>query len=200
MENKTKVLLLSNNDNANVLAERLGGVDCDVKLFHDKITVEIVKELDPDMVVSYNYSHIVKEDVIDFLGNKIINMHVSFLPWNKGASPNIWSFIDDTPKGVTIHRLEKGLDTGKIIVQREVEFDEDKDTLSSSYQRLQEEIVDLLMENWNYIKDGNYELKEQVGSGSYHRTADLNKILGNQHIDYNMTIAEFKTFIKGLMT
>lgn len=190
-----KIMILSNNDNVKVLYNRLTEMGHEVILYHDSITEAVLDEYAPDMVVSYNYQHIVKEDVINRMGDNIINLHTSYLPWNKGASPNVWSFIDDTPKGVTIHRLEKGLDVGKIIVQKEIFFHEDTDTLSGSYAKLNEEIVNLLLENWDMIVSGNYVLKEQQGKGSYHRSADLKALLKGKELDYSMTIREFKKYI-----
>ncbi|MCM1050180.1 MAG: formyl transferase [Clostridiales bacterium] len=194
-DRQTDILLLSNNNNAALFADRLKAESCNVNLYHDPISVDTVKAFSPDLVISYNYSHIVKRDVIELLGDKIINMHVSLLPWNKGSSPNIWSFIDNTPKGVTIHRLEAGLDTGKIMFQKELFFDEDKETLSSSYQKLQEAIVDLFIENFESIRTLDFPLIEPQSKGSYHKTADLIKLLNGKQIDYNMTISEFKEFI-----
>ncbi len=188
------ILLLSNNDNVKLLKDKLDK-DYEVVLYHDKITPEYIKELDPEIVISYNYSHIVKEDVIELLGDRIINLHCSLLPWNKGASPNIWSFIEDTPKGVTIHVLEKGLDTGRLLLQEEVSFDEDTETLATSYNKLQETIVDLLCSNFEDILAGNIIPVEQKGEGSYHRTSDLKALLNGREIDYNMTIKQFKEFI-----
>lgn len=189
------ILLLSNNENVKQLKDKLDR-NYEVVLYHDKLTPEYVKELDPEIVISYNYSHIVKEDVIDLLGDRIINLHCSLLPWNKGASPNIWSFIEDTPKGVTIHILEKGLDTGRLLLQEEVSFDEDKETLASSYNKLQDTIVDLLIDNFDDILAGNIVPTNQKGEGSYHRTSDLKALLNGKEIDYNMTIKEFKDFIR----
>lgn len=191
-----KIILLSNNDSIKTLYDWLVEKGNDVTLYHDPITVDVVNKLDPELVISFNYQHIVKEDVINRLGYRIINMHTSFLPWNKGASPNIWSFIEDTPKGVTIHRLEKGLDTGKIIIQKELKFDENTETLSTTYIKLNEEIVQLLIDNWEMISTGNYELKDQDGKGSYHRISDLEALLKGKQINYSMTIKEFKEFIK----
>lgn len=188
--------MLSNNDNVQLLCECLDNLRrYDIHLCHDPINLQMIKEWMPDLVISYNYQYIIKEDVIDYMGDRIINMHISFLPWNKGSSPNIWSFIDDTPKGVTIHRLEKGLDRGKIIVQKEVHFDEDVETLATTYEKLNREIVNLFMENWEMIFEGKYSLTEQEGKGSYHRKSDMEKRLNGKHIDYNMTITEFKKFI-----
>ena len=193
------ILLLSNNENVKQLKDKLDR-NYEVVLYHDKLTPEYVKELDPEIVISYNYSHIVKEDVIDLLGDRIINLHCSLLPWNKGASPNIWSFIEDTPKGVTIHILEKGLDTGRLLLQEEVSFDEDKETLASSYNKLQDTIVDLLVANFDDILAGNIVPTNQKGEGSYHRTSDLKALLNGKEIDYNMTITEFKKFLSSCDT
>lgn len=191
-----KVLLLSNNDLAQILYERLAKTGNEVILYHDPITAEKAEEIKPDIAVSFNYRHIVKEDVINLFGDRIINMHISLLPWNKGASPNIWSFIEDTPKGVTIHRLEKGLDTGKIIVQKELTFDEDTETLSSTYNKLNEAIMDLLIDNWEMISSGDFTFRDQESEGSYHKTKDLKELLDGRELDYSMTIKEFKKFIK----
>ena len=60
----------------------------------------------------------------------------------------MWSFLEDTPKGVTIHYIDEGIDTGDIIVQKEVFIDEDKETLKSSYEILNKEIQALFKENW----------------------------------------------------
>ena len=38
-------------------------------------------------------------------------MHISYLPFNRGAHPNYWSFKDNSPKGVTIHFIDNGIDT-----------------------------------------------------------------------------------------
>ena len=45
---------------------------------------------------------------------------MSFLPYNRGSHPNFWSFIDDTPKGITIHEIDEGADTGNIVFQKKI--------------------------------------------------------------------------------
>ncbi len=189
-----KILLLSNNDKVKPVYEWLNE-RYDVTLFHEPLSVDIITAISPDLVISYNYHHIVREDVLSLMGDRIINMHISYLPWNKGADPNIWSFIDDTPKGVTIHRMEKGCDTGKIIFQKQITFDESRETLHSTYTKLHEEIVELLIGNWDDIRTFNYTLKDQDCPGSSHRRSDLVTLLKGRQIDYSMTIKEFKEFI-----
>lgn len=193
--NMKKIIVLSNNDNVMALYNWLKEKGYESILLHEPINIEIVKNFNPDLVISYNYRHIVKKDVIEYLGNKIINMHTSYLPWNKGASPNIWSFIEDTPKGVTIHRLEEGVDTGKIIIQKQIDFDEEKETLSTTYNKLNQEIVDLLKDNIEKILEGKYTLVNQKGKGSSHKIKDLDNLLNGRSINYELTIKKFKEFI-----
>ena len=142
----------------------------------DKISVDYIKVNSIDFIVSYGYRHIIKKDVIDTLTNKCINLHVSYLPFNRGADPNLWSFIEGTPKGVTIHYLDEGVDTGNIIVQKEVHFDIEKETLKSSYSVLQDEIQKLFKENWYTIKEGKCKSIVQPNEGTKHYVKDKNRI------------------------
>ena len=54
-----------------------------VTLCTEKIDVDYVKKF--DFVISYGYRHIIKKNVIDASKNGIINLHISYLPWNRGA-------------------------------------------------------------------------------------------------------------------
>ncbi|MDP2400619.1 MAG: formyltransferase family protein, partial [Actinomycetota bacterium] len=95
-----------------------------------------------DFLISFGYRHIIPAAMLEPFGPRAINLHISLLPWNRGADPNLWSYLEDTPKGVTIHVLDEGLDTGPIVAQREVADDSD-DTLRTSYERLTCEIIGL---------------------------------------------------------
>lgn len=124
-----------------------------------------------DFLVSYGYRYIIKSDVIRFFAGRAINLHISFLPWNRGADPNLWSFLEDTPKGVTIHLLDEGVDTGKIIAQEAVSFS-DSETLKTSYERLSRSIENLFGEIWIKWRDGQLEAYYQTGSGTFHYAKD----------------------------
>lgn len=173
--NNLKIIYLTNNFNSLELAEWLKkyGTVIDIR---DRLTLEMVKVEKPDFIISYNYGFIITKDIIDYIDGKIYNLHISYLPWNRGASPNFWSFIDDTPKGVTIHQVDYGLDTGKILFQKKCFFDETKETFMSTYNTLQREIINLFKENWENIINQSYILKEQLGGGSYHKVNDLKEI------------------------
>jgi methionyl-tRNA formyltransferase len=127
-----------------------------------------------EWIISYGYSHIIKQEYIDQVKNPIINLHVSYLPFNKGADPNFWSWFENTPKGVTIHQIDKGIDTGGIFIQNEVKFKEDE-TLASSYEILRKEIENLFIESFDNIVKGIILPKNQNGDGTFHLKKDLDK-------------------------
>jgi len=191
------VLFLTNNSNTLPLLTWMGE-RTNVCHYSGALTHAMVRRLKPQLVVSFNYIHIIKEDILQLLNGRIVNLHISYLPWNRGSSPNVWSFIDDTPKGVTIHVLERGLDTGAVIAQRAVDFDEGEDTLATSYQKLTDAIISLFKEHWGHILSGNYEAKPQQGKGSYHTKKDLARFLAGRQLAWDMTITEFKEkFVRG---
>jgi methionyl-tRNA formyltransferase len=138
----------------------------------DKLSAQAVAKQEFSFLVSYGYRHILRKDILDIFPNKAINLHISYLPWNRGADPNFWSFVEDTPKGVTIHYLDEGVDTGDIIVQQEIEFDSDLETLATSYEKLQAAIQDLFKKNWQNIKSEKCQRQKQIGNGSTHKVKD----------------------------
>ena len=76
---------------------------------------------DKDIIISFGYRKIINKRLIK-KNKPIINLHISYLPYNRGSHPNFWSFIDKTPSGVTIHEIGEGIDTGKIIYQKKIYF------------------------------------------------------------------------------
>lgn len=124
-----------------------------------------------EFVVSYGYRHIIGADVISRLPGRIVNLHISLLPWNRGSDPNFWSFFDDTPKGVSIHRIDRGLDTGDVLAQALIIFG-GGETLATSYARLRDAIEELFARTWPAIRLGQQPARPQRGRGSYHRARD----------------------------
>ena len=84
----------------------------------EKIDEEFVLKNKIDFIVSYGYRYILPYEVLRHFSGRAINLHISLLPYNRGADPNFWSFVDNTPKGVSIHYMDTGLDTGKVITQK----------------------------------------------------------------------------------
>ena len=147
-------------------------------LYFGKITVDYVLENKFNFLISYGYRYVLKKEILDLFPNRAINLHISYLPYNRGSDPNFWSFIDGTPKGVTIHYLDEGVDTGDIIVQKEVVFDSlETETLASSYQKLHTEIQNLFFQNWESIKSQRCSRRPQVGNSTVHKEKDKEALL-----------------------
>lgn len=157
----------------------LGRADSPV-LAHLRTGDEEVVALGPDepfsphnqrLVVSHGYRRILRRDVLDALPDRVINLHISLLPYNRGADPTLWSVLEDTPAGVTIHYIDEGVDTGDVIAQRGVEFLDD-DTLATAYAKLQASMVELFIEAWPAISAGANPRTPQPAGGTAHRVAD----------------------------
>lgn len=125
-----------------------------------------------DMLVSFGYRHILRKPILDLFGVRAINMHIALLPWNKGAHPNVWAWLDGTPHGVTIHVMDKGLDTGPIITCSRVEMNPADHTFASSYDALMNEAELLFARECNRLRTGDYALREHSG-GSFHFAKEL---------------------------
>ncbi len=195
-----KVLFLTNNEISLGLYNWLRQQEKEVILYDKKLTLDFIKEINPDFLISYNYRYIIRKDVLScFNDNNAVNLHISYLPWNRGAHPNIWSFIENTPKGVSIHLIDEGIDTGDILVQKEVFIDEEKHTLKSSYLLLNNEIQNLFKENWEKIKNRQIKPKPQRGKGSIHYKKDLEKFKEILKDNFDIPIKAFKEKAKVIL-
>lgn len=189
---KGAVLFLTNNTNTQDLYEWLREQEPSVYRVENKITLEMIKDLQPSFIVSFNYRYIIPGDILEYMEGKVINLHTSYLPYNRGSSPNFFSFLDDTPKGVTIHYMDAGLDTGDILCQRKLQFDETKESFASTYDSLTSAIKELFRENWKAIRTGELTAKKQVGEGTCHRMKELQEIREKVPFEWNSKIADFK--------
>jgi len=181
-----KILLLSNSRVAAPIAEFLshqteliqndGPIDC-----------EYFRSERPDLIVSYSYRHIIRAEVLKCHPGRFVNLHIALLPYNRGADPNPWSFIENTPKGVTMHVMDAGIDTGPIIAQRQVFFDESRETLGHSYEVLQGCMQDLFFERWTCLLDRTFRAAEQTHAGTFHTAREFaaikNSLLGPEGWD-----------------
>ncbi len=140
------------------------------------IDFRFIEQYLPAFLVSYGYRHIISPDILWHMGTRAINLHCGYLPYNRGAHPNFWSWVEGTPKGVTIHAIDAGIDTGDILVQREVKLSLTSD-FDLTYRLLQLAMVDLFKENWDAIRAGTIERKPQTMKTVLHKKADIEPYL-----------------------
>ena len=126
-----------------------------------------------DMVISFGYRHILSKEILQNKKCKFINLHLSYLPYNRGAHPNFWSFYDNTPSGVTIHEINHKIDKGDIIIQKYVNFTNNENTFKLTYNRLFNELENLFIYNSKKIIDEKYKKTKQRGIGTFHNKKDI---------------------------
>lgn len=141
-----------------------------------------------DVIISFGYNKILNKNLLDNLSRPPINLHISYLPFNKGAHPNFWSFIEKTPKGVSIHEISSGIDSGKIILRKKVTFNlKDDLTFADTYQKLILEVENLFKKNYKKIINKSYKYVRTNTKGSIHKKKDLPKDL----ISWNVRIKKY---------
>jgi len=82
-----------------------------------------VKKLNPDVIIVYSMSQLLKENIFTIPKYGTINLHSALLPSYRGPNPDFWMYYDGLSKGgVTVHYIDKGEDTGDIIYQKQYDF------------------------------------------------------------------------------
>ncbi len=183
-----KICFLYGNSRALSLAEWLISEGHEVVTCSSKLETLSSQWKEVDMIVSFTYRYKLSEKVINEVGGKAVNIHISLLPWNRGADPNIWSWVDDTPKGVTLHYITDNLDSGDIITQR-ITIMSREETLESSCCKLMADAEQLFIESFPLHHHWNGMRKRAIGKGSYHCLADLKTI--RAEIDYTSSVNSF---------
>ncbi|MCK4658014.1 MAG: formyl transferase [Phycisphaerae bacterium] len=138
--------------------------------------LEAIKALKADIALSVLFDYILGGEFIRLFPAGVVNLHPAYLPYNRGQYPNVWSIVDRTPAGVTLHYMDEGIDTGDIIAQRQVPI-EPVDTGESLYRKLEHACVELFKETWLMIRSGRVPRSPQVAcEGTHHRTQDVERI------------------------
>ena len=165
-----KILVLGPESKNRGIVSFLQSEGHEVELTVDPIDIGQLRESKIDYLISNGYAPILKEPIVSEYQRRIINIHPAYLPDGRGIYPNFWSYFQGSPKGVTIHYIDGGIDTGDIIVRAESEFSSDE-TLSSTLAKLVQQVEQLFYDNWASIVSGTHELVVQDKSDtaiSYH--------------------------------
>ena len=159
----------------------------------DSITVnqlspERLKQISPTLGVSAYFGKIFKSDILNCFPQGILNLHPSFLPYNKGKNSNVWPLVDGTPAGVTIHRLDESIDTGPILVQRRIDMHA-FDTAETLYHRLEKHMFLLFKDHWKDLKNNTIDIQPQHAKGTHHWGKELNQLKALD-LDESMTMGD----------
>lgn len=156
---------------------------------------EILDTLCPDVIVVVAYGKILPEYILNYPKYGCINVHASLLPKYRGAAPIQWSIVNgETETGVTTMYMEKGLDTGDMILKSVVKIESDE-TASSLHDKLMESGGKLICETLEKIKNGEaVREKQNDDESTYAPMIDKSTAL----IDWQKSATEVFNLVRGM--
>lgn len=116
-----------------------------------------IKNTDADVIVVASYGQIIKEEILYMKKFHSINIHASLLPKYRGAAPVQAAIMnEDVVTGITLMKMSKGLDTGNILMIREIpiEADDKADTLTMKLSELGAEMIVEYLNNLHKLDEG----------------------------------------------
>ena len=127
----------------------------------EQSSMEYLKKYEPDMIVVAAFGQILPKELLELPKYGCINVHASLLPNYRGSAPIQWSILNgDAETGVTIMRMDTGIDTGDMIAKRTVPIEEE-DTGGSLFDKLAEVGAKLLVDTIPSIVDGTATYTKQ---------------------------------------
>jgi methionyl-tRNA formyltransferase len=161
----------------------------------DPATQEFLFRYRPDAIVVVAYGRIIPPWMIELPRLGCINLHASLLPKYRGAAPIQWAIIrGETVTGVTTMKIDPGMDTGDILLVREIPIREDDttETLSASLSRIG---ADLMIETLLGLERAEISPRPQD-----HSLATMAPMLKKEdgRIDWNLPAREISWRVRGL--
>lgn len=129
---------------------------------------EIIKEKNPDLIVTCAYGQILPQELLDIPKLGAINVHASLLPKYRGSAPIQWAMINgEKETGVTLMYMDAGMDTGDMITKASCSIDKD-DNVGTLHDKLSILGANLLNENLlNIINKKVDRIKQDDNEATY---------------------------------
>ncbi len=161
----------------------------------DDETKNYISNLNPELIVVVAYGKILPEYILNYPKYGCINMHGSLLPKYRGAAPIQWSVINgEKETGITAMYMDKGLDTGDIILQNKIDIAENE-TSEQLFDRMKILAADTLLETIDLLETDKIRRQKQDDSQASYAPM-LNAELSP--IDFNKAALEVHNKIRGL--
>lgn len=155
-----------------------------------------LKELNPDVIVVVAFGQIIPKSILEMPKYGCVNVHGSLLPKYRGAAPIQWAVIDgETASGVTTMKMDAGLDTGDMLLKREIVLDKEE-TGGSLFDKLSAVGAELLIETLDALEAGTVTPEKQPEESPTPYAAMLTKQMGQ--IDWEKPAAVIERLIRGL--
>ena len=157
--------------------------------------VEKLKTFEADIFIVAAFGQILSEEILNMPKYGCINIHASLLPKYRGAAPIQWVILNgEKETGITIMQLDKGVDTGDMLMRQTVVIDE-RETGDSLRDKLGEVGAELIVKALPLIEKGELSPKKQEDSEATYFTV-LDKSLGC--IDWEKDAKSIDRLVRGL--
>ena len=158
---------------------------------------ELVLSYKPDLILTCAYGQIVPESILNYPKYKALNVHASLLPKYRGGAPIHWSIIrGEHVTGVSLMRMDKGMDSGGVLSQRSVVI-EDADMMSDVETKLMNVSKDLIHIDLKEYLSGNLDFVEQDEAKV---TLAYTIQREDEFIDFNRDVKDVYNHIRGLIS
>lgn len=122
---------------------------------------EPIEKANADLIVTCAYGQIVPKAVLDAPKQGCVNLHGSILPEYRGAAPIQRAIYDGkTKSGMSLMKMEEGMDTGGVAAIKEIEI-LDTDNTTTLFEKMGKAAGELLIENLEALLDGSAHFEEQ---------------------------------------
>ena len=156
--------------------------------------LEELKKLAPDVIVVVAFGQLLPVSVLTLPKYRCVNVHASLLPMYRGAAPLQWVIINgEKVSGVTTMQMDKGLDTGDMLLKEEVAI-EPKETYETYHDKLSVVGAQLLIKTLDGLEAGTITPVKQEGDTCY--ASMIDKSLGN--LDFTRPAVELERLMRGL--
>jgi len=149
----------------------------------------------PDLIVVAAYGHILPKSILDIPRLGCINVHASLLPKYRGAAPINWAVArGETVTGITIMRMDEGMDTGPMLHVREMPIGEE-DTAETIFAKLSILGAEALLEALRRLREGTLDETPQDAA-----LATYAPMLKKEHgrIDWSRPAREVLNLVRGM--
>lgn len=158
--------------------------------------VEEIRSYQPDVIVVVAFGQIIPKSILEMPKYGCINVHASLLPKYRGAAPIQWAVIDgEEVSGVTTMQMDSGLDTGDMLLKKEVLL-EKEETGGSLFEKLSQVGAELLIETLEKLEDGVIAPQKQPQESPTAYAAMMSKEMGK--IDWTKDAISIERLIRGL--
>lgn len=164
---------------------------------NSKETLKIIENYRADLLVSMSFNQIFKPEILNTPPLGVINCHAGKLPFYRGRNVINWALINGEREfGITVHRVDTGIDTGDIILQETFPIG-DKDDYGDVLQIAYYECAPLIIEAIHQLMNGTANFTPQ-------KTIDLagtyfpKRKPGDEIINWNLPTRQIFNFIRAL--